>query len=87
MEAKVRRLGLGLAGEKSPTGLQQLVGAHDIGVHKGFRTVDGTIDMAFGSQMHDGIWGVICKNLVESSWVTDIYLAKMIVWILLSLGQ
>ena len=87
MEAKVRRLGLRLGGEKTPTGFQQLVSAHNIGAHKGFRAVDGTINMAFGSQMHDGIWGVICKNPVESSRVTDIYLAKMIVWIFLGLAQ
>ena len=59
----------GTGWRETPTGLQQLVGAHDIGMHSGFRTVDGTIDMRL---LHDGIGGVICKPYLKQPCHRDL---------------
>ena len=76
-----------LVGEIASACFQQLVGAHDVGLHEGFRSVYGTIHMAFGSQVHDHIGLMGVKNFVQRSGVTDVGQAETVVRVVVSAGQ
>ena len=58
---------------------QQMVGAGDVGLDEIAGTVDGTVHMAFGRQMHHRIRSMLGKDPVEGGAVADVGLLEGIV--------
>ena len=59
-------------------GLEQDIGADDIGVDEFGRTVDRSVDMAFRRQMHDRVGIETRKNLGNGRTIADIGAAEAI---------
>ena len=59
-------------------GLEQDIGADDIGVDEFGRPVDRAIDMALGRQMHHGVGVEARENLGDGRTIADIGAAEMI---------
>ena len=76
-----------LVGEIASACFQQLVGAHDVGLHEGFRSIYGAIHMAFGGEVHDDIWFMGGKGVVQRHGIADIDLAETVVWIVVGFRQ
>ena len=76
VEAEALRLAL--RGPVGAGGLKHRVGADDIGFHEGGGAVDGTVDMAFGGQMHDRVGPVPVKDRIHRRAVADIGLLERI---------
>jgi len=51
---------------------EQTVGAHDIGLDKGIRAVDGPVDMRLGGKMHDRIDAFLTQQVLDPFAVADI---------------
>ena len=68
-------------------GFQQAVGAHDIGLDKIRRTVNGTVDMGLGRQVHDRIGFEACEHGADGGLVDDIGLDKLIAAVGRDAGQ
>ena len=60
----------------TPRGFQKLGGAHNVGVHKRARVVNGTIDMGFGSKVHDPKWAVLAEDGIHAAPVADVAFRK-----------
>ncbi|MCY1360756.1 hypothetical protein D9M69_473990 [compost metagenome] len=61
-----------------PSSLQQGIGADDIGLYEGGRTIDGAIDMRLCSQVHHYVRLIAIEDAVKLSAITNIYLFKTI---------
>ena len=55
---------------------QQAESAHDIGLDKIFRAVNGAIHMTFRCKVHNGAWLMLCQQLCKRFTITDIGLHK-----------
>jgi hypothetical protein len=53
-------------------GLQQYVGANDVGLNEFGRSRDRAIDVRFCGQMHDGIRLMLTQNTINLVSITDI---------------
>ena len=53
---------------------QQGVGAYDVGFDEVSGAVYGAVYVAFGGQVHDGVWLVLGQYAVYFSTVADVYL-------------
>ena len=71
-EAEGVSLGLGQCGPVGAGGLQQRVGAFDVGAHEGAGAVDGAVDMALGGEVHDGARAVLGQQAVDQGAVADV---------------
>ena len=58
--------------------VQEIKSAHDIGLFKLARAIDGAIHMGLGSEMHNGIWLVIGKDSLNSRFIANICLNKVV---------
>ncbi len=58
--------------------IEEGVGAHDIGAHKGFRAEDGAVDVAFGGEVDNGVDAVLGKEALDEGAVADVTLYKHI---------
>jgi hypothetical protein len=59
-------------------GLEQSVGADDVRGEELGRPVDGTIDVALGGQMHDGLRIEVVEDLRDPCTIADIGAAEMV---------
>ncbi len=57
---------------------QQGVSAGNVGLDKLARTINGTIDMAFGGKVHHGVRLELGKGLLQGLPITDVDLRKSI---------
>lgn len=60
-------------------GLEKVIGAEDVGVNEVFRTVDGSVHVALGGEVHDGIRRVFFKEAVDDGGIANIGLDKGVV--------
>ena len=65
---------------KAARRLKKVVCTRDIGLNKGTRTIDGSVHMALGSQMHNRLGRKILQNLIQSILIANIGLDKLIIW-------
>ena len=73
---KAEPLGPACGGPMAACGLEQGVGAGDVGLDEAARPVDGPIHMAFGGQMHDRIGAMVSQDAVHRGAVANISLFK-----------
>ena len=59
----------------------------NIGLHKYFGVLNAAVYMAFRCKMHDPVDIILCKNLADGLFITDIRLHKRIVFPVLYLFQ
>ena len=59
-------------------GLKQRVGADDVGVDEVRRRVDGTVDVAFGGEMHHGVRVELGKEFRDGRTVADVGAAELV---------
>ncbi len=59
-------------------GLEQLVGADDVGLDELRRAVDGAVDVGFGGQMHDGVRLEVQQRLADPLTIGDVGLEELI---------
>ena len=78
MEAEALRILAARLGPVLPCGIEQRVGADDIGLDEGRRTVDRTVDMALGGEMHDRVDGVLAQQRGDQHTITDIALDEVV---------
>ncbi len=69
------------------SGLQQHVGADNIGLDEVGRACDGAIDVALGRQVHHGIRLMLGKHPIQFGAVADIHLLKGITFTVCDTGQ
>src|SRR5579859_8177949 len=68
MEAEGPRL----AGPGGFGGLEQRVGADDVGVYEGIRTIDGAVHVGLGGEMHHRVDGAFAHQLVHQRLIADV---------------
>src|SRR5690554_7951189 len=68
-------------------GFQQGVGAYDVGFDKVCRAVYGAVYVAFGGQVHDGVWLVLGQYAVYFGAVADVYLFETVALVIADLRQ
>ncbi len=59
-------------------GLEQHIGADDIGVDELGRTIDRPVDVAFGGQMHDGVRIEVREDVSDAGAIADVGAAEAI---------
>ena len=59
-----------------PRGLQQVVGAEDVGLDKIAGAINRAIDVTLCREVHHGIRAVLCENLFKGKWVAKVGLDK-----------
>ena len=68
-------------------GFQQAVGADDIGLDKRRRAVDGTVDMGFGGQVHDGVRLKLRQRGANRRLIDYIGLQELVARVIRDAGQ
>ena len=68
-------------------GFQQAIGADNVGLDKIRRTVNGTVDMGLGRQVHDRIGLEACEQGADGGLVDDIGLDELIAAVGRDAGQ
>src|SRR5690554_7659280 len=68
-------------------GFQQGVGAYDVGFDKVCGAVYGAVNVAFGGQVHDGVWLVLGQYAVYFGAVADVDLLEAVALVVADLGQ
>jgi len=58
--------------------IEEGVGTHDIGAHKGFGAEDGPVHMAFRGKVHDGVDAVFGKDALNEGAVADVTFYKKV---------
>jgi len=59
-------------------GFEQLIGADDVGLDEFGRAVDGTVDVRFGGQVHDGVRLEVQQRLADPLTIGDVGLEELI---------
>ncbi len=62
-------------------GLQQLIGANDVGLDELGRAVDRAVDVGLGGQMHDGVRLKLQQRLADPLTIGDVGLEELIAWV------
>lgn len=62
-------------------GFQQGVGAYDVGFDEVCGAVYGAVYVAFGGQVHDGVWLVLGQYAVYFGSVADVYLFEGVAFV------
>ena len=60
-------------------GLEQAERSDDIGLDEDLRTVDGSVDMAFGGQVHQHIDRFLAQQLADRRLVADVGLDETVI--------
>ena len=85
VKAKGRRLAFGRP--IVPGRLQKRVGAGHVGLNKGRRTINRTINMGLCGKMHNGVGLMGLEDTLHLFAITDIHLLEGITGILINLSQ
>ena len=60
--------------------LKQAVGTHHVGIDKGIRAADGTVNVAFCGKMDNNIHRILLEQAVDEFLVADIPLDKDVIF-------
>ena len=76
--------------QRSPVGaggLQQLIGADDVGLDELGRAIDGAVDVGLSGQMHDGVRLEVQQRLADPLTIGDVGLEELIARVVVHAGQ
>jgi hypothetical protein len=73
-----KAVGVMVVTPKLPCGLQEIESSQHIGVDELSGAIDGTIDVAFRREVHDGFGPVPAEDILEASGITEINRLKAV---------